>query len=36
LTFIGLQHVGGWGELKAALDPGYFNMWRPASDPEFP
>jgi len=36
LTFIGLNHVGGWGELKAALDPGYFNMWRPASDPEFP
>jgi len=36
LTFIGLHHVGGWGELKAALDPGYFNMWRPASDPEFP
>jgi SSS family solute:Na+ symporter len=36
LTFIGLQHVGGWGELKSALEPGYFNMWRPPSDPDFP
>ena len=36
LTIIGLNHVGGFGELKAALDPGYFNMWRPPSDPEFP
>ncbi|MBK9338188.1 MAG: sodium/solute symporter [Lewinellaceae bacterium] len=36
LTFFGLQAVGGWGEMKAALEPGYLNMWRPASDPEFP
>jgi SSS family solute:Na+ symporter len=36
LTFIGLSHVGGWTELKSALEPGYFNMWRPPSDPEFP
>ena len=36
LTVIGLNHVGGFGELRAALDPGYFNMWRPPSDPEFP
>jgi SSS family solute:Na+ symporter len=36
LTFIGLSHIGGWSELKAAVEPGYFNMWRPPSDPEFP
>jgi SSS family solute:Na+ symporter len=36
LTFIGLSHVGGWGELKSALEPEYFSMWRSASDPEFP
>lgn len=36
LTAIGLSHVGGWAELKAAVEPGYFNMWRPPSDPEFP
>jgi SSS family solute:Na+ symporter len=36
LTFIGLCEVGGWDEMKAALDPGYLNMWRPATDPDFP
>ncbi len=36
LTLIGLDHVGGWGELKTSLGPEYFNMWRPPSDPEFP
>jgi SSS family solute:Na+ symporter len=36
LTVIGLNHVGGFGELRASLDAGYFNMWRPPSDPEFP
>lgn len=36
LTFIGLDTVGGWGELKATLGPEYFNMWRPVSDPDFP
>ncbi len=36
LTFMGLQAVGGWAELKATVGPEYFNMWRPISDPEFP
>ena len=36
LTFVGLQAVGGWGEVKAALPSGYLDMWRPASDPDFP
>jgi SSS family solute:Na+ symporter len=36
LTFVGLQAVGGWGEMKAALEPGYLDMWRPATDPDFP
>lgn len=36
LTFIGLNEVGGWSGMKAALEPGYLNMWRPASDPDFP
>jgi solute:Na+ symporter, SSS family len=36
LTFVGLNAVGGWGGMKAALEPGYLDMWRPASDPEFP
>lgn len=36
LTIVGLNAVGGWSEMKAALEPGYLNMWRPASDPDFP
>lgn len=36
LTFVGLNAVGGWSGMKAALEPGYLDMWRPASDPDFP
>src|SRR5688572_17743621 len=36
LTFVGLQAVGGWAEVKASLPAGYLDMWRPASDPDFP
>ncbi len=36
LTFVGLNIVGGWSGLKASLEPGYLDMWRPASDPNFP
>lgn len=36
LTYIGLEHVGGWSSMKQTLEPGYLNMWRSASDPEFP
>jgi solute:Na+ symporter, SSS family len=36
LTFVGLNSVGGWDGMKEALEPGYLNMWRPASDPDFP
>ena len=36
LTFIGLDAVGGWGGLRESLEPGYLNMWRPPSDPDFP
>jgi solute:Na+ symporter, SSS family len=36
LTFIGLDAVGGWSGMKASLEPGYLNMWRPPSDPDFP
>lgn len=36
LTFLGLETVGGWGELKATIGPEYFNMWRPNTDPDFP
>lgn len=36
LTFIGLQTVGGWDGLRSSLEPGYLNMWRPPTDPDFP
>lgn len=29
LTIFGLMKLGGWGELRAALDPDMFNLWKP-------
>jgi SSS family solute:Na+ symporter len=36
LTYVGLEAVGGWDGMRQSLEPGYLNMWRPASDPDFP
>ena len=36
LTYIGLDAVGGWSSMKETVGPEYFNMWRSASDPDFP
>ena len=36
ITYLGFQAIGGFDELKAAAGGEHFNMWRPASDPEFP
>lgn len=36
LTVIGLSKLGGWQELRATCGSQMFNLWRPASDPEFP
>jgi SSS family solute:Na+ symporter len=36
LTFIGLKHVGGWQSMTETVTPQYLNMWRSASDPDFP
>lgn len=39
ITFLGLQEVGGWGQLQEtvrSVSPEHFNMWRPMSDPQFP
>ncbi|RPG32789.1 MAG: Na+/glucose cotransporter [Muricauda sp. TMED12] len=36
LTIIGLNHVGGWESMKETVTPEYLNMWRSASDPDFP
>jgi SSS family solute:Na+ symporter len=29
LTYFGLKALGGWGGLRAALDPDLFNLWKP-------
>ena len=39
ITYLGLQEVGGWSELRnivIAESPNHFNMWRPMTDPDFP
>jgi SSS family solute:Na+ symporter len=36
LTFIGLDKVGGFAGLRAAVPPDYFHMMKPMSDPAFP
>ncbi|WP_422351198.1 sodium:solute symporter [Flagellimonas sp.] len=36
ITYLGLQQVGGWEQLREAAGSQHFNMWRPISDPDFP
>jgi SSS family solute:Na+ symporter len=36
VTVIGLSEIGGWSALKAGAGSGFFSMWKPISDPNFP
>jgi SSS family solute:Na+ symporter len=36
LTLFGLKEVGGFEGLRQKLPPEFFNMFKPASDPDFP
>lgn len=36
ITYLGLEKVGGWEELRLVVGSEHFNMWRPISDPDFP
>jgi SSS family solute:Na+ symporter len=36
LLYLGLEKVGGWDGMIAAIPPEKLNMFRPLSDPEFP
>ena len=36
ITIMGMNAVGGWEELRSTVGSDHFNMWRPASDPDFP
>lgn len=36
ITVLGLREIGGWNELRSTVGSEHFNMWRSASDPQFP
>lgn len=36
MTLVGLDAVGGWSGLQAALPEDFFHLFKPATDPEFP
>ncbi|WP_412068425.1 sodium:solute symporter [Rubrivirga sp. IMCC43871] len=36
VTFAGLAAVGGWDAMVVEVGPGFLDMWKPASDPDFP
>jgi SSS family solute:Na+ symporter len=36
VTLIGLDRVGGWSALQEAAGAGYFDLWQPASHPDYP
>lgn len=36
VTWLGLEAVGGWGNLRAEAGEQAFSLWRPLSDPDFP
>ena len=36
VTVIGLAKLGGWGVLYETAGSGFFDLWKPATDPDFP
>jgi SSS family solute:Na+ symporter len=36
VTLLGLDAIGGWSGLTASVPTGFLDMWKPASDPDFP
>jgi SSS family solute:Na+ symporter len=36
VTLIGLSALGGWGAMTQAVGPGFMDMWKPMTDPNFP
>jgi len=36
VTLIGLDRIGGWGPMVQEAGPGFLDMWKPLSDPDFP
>ena len=36
VTLIGLNELGGWSEMTRTAGPGFMDLWKPMSDPNFP
>ena len=36
VTLIGLARLGGWDAMTEAVGPQFLDMWKPATDPDFP
>jgi solute:Na+ symporter, SSS family len=36
VTLSGLQALGGWDAMVASAGPGFLDMWKPMTDPDFP
>ncbi len=36
VTVAGLSELGGWSGLRAGVETGFFDLWKPMADPSFP
>lgn len=36
VTWIGMDHAGGWSNMVANTTPGHLSLWRSVNDPDFP
>jgi SSS family solute:Na+ symporter len=36
VTLVGLSRLGGWHVLTSTAGPGFMDLWKPISDPDFP
>ncbi|MEZ4702251.1 MAG: sodium:solute symporter [Rhodothermales bacterium] len=36
VTVVGLNEIGGWDNMYAAAGTGFFSVWKPMTDPDFP
>ncbi len=36
VTALGLSALGGWGALQGTVGPAFLDLWKPATDPNFP
>ncbi len=36
VTLLGLQALGGWSAMEQTVGPAFLDLWKPATDPDFP